>query len=218
MLQRDDFRAFAGVGVQSEPDVGSLFWFEIPITATAEPSAMAAPRHADHATLPPCNILVAEDNPVNQKVLRMLLANYPHKLTFVANGAEAVHAVRAGSFDMVFMDVSMPVMDGPEATQAIRNLGGPASRIPIIALTANAMAGDREAYMAAGMTDYVSKPIAVEKVLEAILRNFPANRQPEQSWRAEEQRQGRDAAHSDALGLLPEFDRMLRALRGDQAA
>src|SRR6185503_5949150 len=82
----------------------------------------------------------------------------------------AVEAIRNEAFDIVLMDVSMPVMDGPTATRAIRALGGAASRTPIIALTANAMAGDREAYLAAGMDDYVSKPVSMDALMAAIVR------------------------------------------------
>jgi CheY-like chemotaxis protein len=96
-----------------------------------------------------------------------------HDLTFVDNGLLALNAVRDGAFDMVLMDVSMPVMDGPTATVEIRKLPGVESRIPIIALTANAMAGDRESYLAAGMSDYVSKPINLDHLLAAIARQAP---------------------------------------------
>jgi len=88
----------------------------------------------------------------------------------VANGREALAAVQADDYDVVLMDVQMPEMDGITATRKIRALSSPASRVPIIAVTANAMKGDREGYLAAGMTDYVSKPINPQEIHGAILR------------------------------------------------
>ena len=89
------------------------------------------------------------------------------------DGSQAVDAARDGAFDLVLMDISMPVMDGPTATRHIRAMPGAASRVPIIALTANAMAGDRETYIAAGMNDYVSKPVNLDLLLAAIARQAP---------------------------------------------
>ncbi len=160
------------IGVTSVPGAGSTFWLEIPADVGVEPEVKATGRSriANGARL---RILVAEDNPINQKVLRTLLAGQGHDLHFVENGLLAVNAVREGAFDLVLMDVSMPVMDGPTAAGEIRKLQGAPARIPIIALTANAMAGDREAYIAAGMTDYVSKPIDMDTLLAAIARQAP---------------------------------------------
>jgi len=116
-------------------------------------------------------ILVAEDNPINQKLIRIVLENMGLKVTLVDNGEMALEARKAQTFDLIFMDVQMPVMGGVEATAAIlefekeRNL----KHIPIIALTANALAGDREKYMKAGMDDYTTKPLdvkAIEKLIE----------------------------------------------------
>ncbi|MGH6644144.1 response regulator, partial [Hypericibacter sp.] len=88
-----------------------------------------------------------------------LLARSGHRVHAVSSGVEAVAAVREGDYDLVLMDVQMPVMDGIEATRRIRALEGAKSRIPIVAMTANAMMGDRERFLEAGMDDYVSKPI-----------------------------------------------------------
>jgi CheY-like chemotaxis protein len=88
----------------------------------------------------------------------------------VANGHLAVEAVRRGDYDLVLMDLQMPGMDGIEATQAIRALGGAAAGLPIIAMTANAFEQDRQSCLAAGMDDYVAKPIDVERLAQAIAR------------------------------------------------
>lgn len=88
----------------------------------------------------------------------------------MANGIEAISAVLRVPYDLIMMDIHMPEMDGPTATRKIRELNSEVSKIPIIALTANAMKGDREKYIAAGMNDYVAKPIEIHKLAEAIRR------------------------------------------------
>ncbi len=99
-----------------------------------------------------------------------LLGRAGHHVEVVGNGLEAVQAVQAAPYDLVLMDVQMPEMDGPTATREIRRLSGDVRDIPIIALTANAMAGHREEYLAAGMDDYVSKPIEQAELFKAIAR------------------------------------------------
>jgi CheY-like chemotaxis protein len=107
----------------------------------------------------PLHILVAEDNKINQQLALMLLRNAGHKVELVENGEQAVKAVRDGDFDIVLMDVQMPIMDGVEATKQIRALPPPKDTLPIIALTAHAMSGARETYLGHGMNDYLSKPL-----------------------------------------------------------
>ncbi len=163
------------VGCSSEPGKGSVFWLVVPAPACSEPDLKIEAQSAEMVFDRPLRLLIAEDNPVNQKVVRVLLGHRGHDLVFANNGREAFEAVQAEAFDMVFMDVHMPEMDGLEATRHIRALKGAAGRIPIIALTANAMSGDREAYIAAGMDDYVAKPLQIQQVLAAIARNAPAS-------------------------------------------
>ena len=114
-------------------------------------------------------ILVAEDTPFNQKYIKRLLGRWGHTSVIAENGIRALEVLDKDTFDLILMDVQMPEMDGFEATQAIRRKeakGG--GHIPIIAMTAHAMKGDRERCISAGMDDYVSKPISVEMLLEAI--------------------------------------------------
>ncbi|MCK6405064.1 MAG: response regulator [Rhodocyclaceae bacterium] len=124
-------------------------------------------------------ILVVEDNPVNQELAQQLLAKAGHRVTLAANGEEAVEAFDSEHFDVILMDMQMPVMDGLEATQAIRarelRRSWVASdtgfrQVPIIAMTANAMSGDRERCLQAGMTDYVAKPIRQADLFAALGR------------------------------------------------
>jgi signal transduction histidine kinase/ActR/RegA family two-component response regulator len=156
------------IGVNSEPGKGSTFWVELPFELASEPIPTAK---ADTSQpLKSMRLLVAEDNSTNQLIIRAILESLGHQVTIVGNGSEAVDLVQKQTFDLILMDVQMPVMDGPTATREIRRLAHPASQLPIIALTANAMPGDRESYVAAGMNDYVSKPIDPKRLIQVLMR------------------------------------------------
>jgi CheY-like chemotaxis protein len=116
----------------------------------------------------PIRILLAEDNVVNQKVALAMLLRMGHEVTIVNNGLEALEEVQKKEFDVVLMDIHMPEMDGLEALKNIRKLGGAVAGIPVIALTANAMKGDREKYLVAGMDEYVPKPIDTNLLSETL--------------------------------------------------
>ena len=180
------------IGFDSEEGAGSTFWFTIvapPGTAAAIETGTGRPAGTDGTSrtgeatedTPPLAILVAEDNAINQKIVSLMLSRGGHRFDIVRNGIEAVEAVARSSYDLVLMDIQMPEMDGLEATRRIRDLPGPESEIPIIALTANAMKGDREKYLAAGMSDYVSKPIDLAVLLAAIARQARPGRRGEAS-------------------------------------
>src|SRR6202035_127589 len=111
------------------------------------------------APVRPLRVLVAEDNKINQQLAKMLLQNAGHEVDIVENGEAAVDAVCNGDYDIVLMDVQMPLLDGVQATKRIRALPPPKNAVTIVALTAHAMAGAREEYLAAGMDDYLSKPL-----------------------------------------------------------
>ncbi|MGY3454443.1 ATP-binding protein [Bradyrhizobium sp. USDA 4353] len=156
------------IGVDSEPGRGSRFWFEAMCQPGEEPLLQGEPvmLSADR----PLEILVAEDSPIIATLIHSLLVKQGYRPTMVDNGVKAVAAVSEKHYDLVLMDVQMPEMDGISATQAIRQLPGAERHVPIIALTANALVGQRETYLAAGMNDYVTKPIQPPLLFDAIRR------------------------------------------------
>jgi signal transduction histidine kinase/ActR/RegA family two-component response regulator len=168
------------LAVESRPGVGSCFRFSI-LAQVADESAVprrqastpgrAAERGASSHSL---RVLLAEDNFVNQKVLRALLERQGHSVTLAVTGTEALAALVRQTFDVVLMDVQMPEMTGFEATEAIRRAeSGSGQHIPIIAMTAHAMTGDRERCLAHGMDGYISKPVRPQELWKA-LENLPA--------------------------------------------
>lgn len=164
------------MGVESKLGHGSTFWFELEFTAApAEDSATASASRPRLPAQRKLRILVAEDTPANQVVARAMLEKMGHRVQVVGDGDEAVVAARAGTFDLVLMDVQMPTVDGYQAAASIRKLDGPAGQVPIVALTAFAQPTDRARAMASGMTDYLSKPIRAAELAAAIERNAAPN-------------------------------------------
>ena len=175
------------IGVDSQAGKGSTFWFEVPLASAAGPVACRTAQAVDPAAAAGgrrLRVLVAEDNKINQQLAATLLRRAGHLPDIAENGEAAVAAVVAGDYDVVLMDVQMPVLDGIQATQRIRALPPPKNAVPIIALTANAMAGAREQYLAQGMDGYLSKPLDVETLLDTIRRAAAA--QPAQPAAAAE--------------------------------
>ncbi|GEM_PF-3042721 len=163
------------IGVQSVEGFGSTFWFEIPTSATEKPvktppaplegSSEMSPKTVQ---TPSARILLAEDNPTNMMILSRMLKKAGHRIDSAANGLEALEAVEAFPYDLVLMDINMPEMDGLEAISHIRALPTSKRSIPIIALTALAMQGDREVILAAGADDYLSKPVDRAMLIERV--------------------------------------------------
>jgi CheY-like chemotaxis protein len=118
----------------------------------------------------PLRILLAEDNVVNQKLAMRLLQQMGYRADLASNGIEAVESVARQTYDVVLMDVQMPELDGLEATRRITARWKPNDRPRIVAMTANAMQGDREMCLAAGMDDYITKPIRVDQLVQALMR------------------------------------------------
>ncbi|MBV8466535.1 MAG: response regulator [Burkholderiales bacterium] len=157
--------------VESELGTGSVFTFHLPLALSAEP-VEAEPPQPEHKLCGPLRILLAEDNPMNEKLALALLGRAGHHVVVARDGREAVDAYLAGSFELILMDMQMPVMDGLQATVAIRALEevGRLERTPIVAMTANVMPEDRQRCFEAGMDEFLSKPISLPK-LHQILAN-----------------------------------------------
>ncbi len=132
------------------------------------PATAGSPEHFSTHDLPAMNILLAEDNLVNQRVALRVLEKEGHRVVVANNGVEALQAFAQHEFDVVLMDVQMPEMSGFEATAKIRERE--LTRTPIIAMTAHAMSGDRERCLAAGMDDYLAKPIRASGLLDMVAK------------------------------------------------
>lgn len=172
-----------GVGVDSVQGKGAIFWLEIDLPrqepdqlpsasleVSARPKVMAGPAMSS------ARILVAEDEPDMAILIEDMLHEAGHEAIIAHDGASVLRLLEEQTFDMVLMDGRMPDMSGFEATAKIRALTDDRAKIPIIALTAEAMTGDRERFLSAGMDDYVSKPIDYEKLVQAICRCGKLNR------------------------------------------
>ena len=157
------------IAVASQPGEGARFTVTLPLVR-AKAAPQTAPEAAVVAPAGEVRVLAAEDNPINRLVLKTLLSQVGVELRCVEDGAAAVAAAQEGGWDVILMDVQMPVMDGPSAARAIREREAEQglSRTPIIALTANAMAHHEAEYLAAGMDVLVPKPVELERLIGAI--------------------------------------------------
>ena len=164
------------IGVTPEEGRGSEFWFTVHMGKQTDPSLTVVTRYLyRELRRRPCRILLAEDNITNQQVALAILKKMGLRADVVANGTEAIMALETLPYDLVLMDLQMPEMDGVEATRHIRNSQSAASNhgIPIIAMTAHTIKGDREHCLEAGMNDYVTKPIYPHTLAEALDKWLP---------------------------------------------
>jgi CheY-like chemotaxis protein/anti-sigma regulatory factor (Ser/Thr protein kinase) len=171
-ISRRLVRAMGGdLGVESEVGVGSTFWFSLP----AAPTARAPHASPASAAAPPCaralRVLLVEDNPVNQRVAVGMLRHLGHHVEVAENGETGLHAALRDPFDVILMDVHMPVLDGLTATRRLRATpaeSAASAHAPVIALTASALAEERQACLAAGMQAVVTKPITLRGLRDAL--------------------------------------------------
>ncbi|MCS3797871.1 ATP-binding protein [Niastella sp. OAS944] len=160
--------------VESVSGKGSSFSFELPFAiSSSKLNQSTVAQDLNYQSLGNRNVLVAEDVELNQYLVRHIMESWGFTVDVVSNGREAVDKIQENSYDIVLMDIQMPEMDGMEATRAIRQLNDPVkAAIPIVALTANALKGDSEKYLAAGMNDFLPKPFNEQKLFLVISHNL----------------------------------------------
>jgi CheY-like chemotaxis protein len=178
-ISQNIVRAMGGeIALDSTPGNGSTFSFDIPLSK-AQPRSRAAFRPEAPVAVGSLKVLVVEDVDVNRDILGHVLTRAGNAVAFALNGQEALAHVESEHFDVILMDVQMPVMDGVEATRRIRGLQGPRSQVPIVGLTANVMAHERETYLAAGMDACLAKPIVWDELWAALREHGGGEPQPE---------------------------------------
>jgi PAS domain S-box-containing protein len=208
-------------GMSSTPGVGSTFWFTARLDkgrqelVSVAPAAMEedAERVLQRAHHGKC-ILLAEDEPLNREVTRLLLEDTGLHLDLAVDGREALRLAARNDYALILMDMQMPEMDGLEATRAIRKLDGRAT-LPIVAMTANAFSEDRERCLAAGMNDFLSKPVDPETLFAVLLKWL--SRQDAAPAKVSQEASNPDQAQRDHLAAIAGFDLALglRATRGN---
>lgn len=162
------------IGVESTEGEGSSFWFTVLLDMASEDDTNKDENsELQEVHLKDLNILVAEDNAINQRVARFVIEKLGHKVDIAENGEIAVEKYIDGNYDILFMDIQMPILDGMDATRKIREYEKEHSiknGIPIIAMTANTMKGDREKFLESGMNDYIGKPFKAKELSEVIYK------------------------------------------------
>ncbi len=197
------------VGVESEEGVGSHFWITVPLSE-GDPNLIIQLNDLSHQkhTLSTHKILLAEDNEVNQKVAIGMLNELGQDYDIVCNGEEAFQAVQKTEYDLVLMDMQMPVIDGLAATKMIRQLGGSYMHLPIIALTANAQAQDVQTCLEAGMDAHLAKPLTLNALSEVFFSHLPnVTSVKESSSKAENKSEKKDGL-SFETELVLDFSRL----------
>ncbi len=155
------------IGASSDGVSGSTFWFKVPLDL-AEAELVTTDEASDSALERSLRILLAEDNPANRTLIAALLSSFDVSLDMVEDGEQAVRAAAQAPYDLILMDMQMPVMDGPSAARAIRASAGPERDTPIVALTANVLPEQMEQCRAAGMQGHVAKPIDPRALMTAL--------------------------------------------------
>ncbi len=158
------------IGVESEVDKGSTFWFTFRAKTATKPLIEQQGKHNKKIDVKNLQILLVEDNAINQKVFSISLKYLGHSVTLADNGLQALEKVKTGNFDLILMDVQMPVMDGITATKQLKQMY--TDLPPIVGLSANAFEGDREKYIELGMDEYLTKPLEEEDFLEVLDKLF----------------------------------------------
>lgn len=157
------------IGAESTPGEGSVFWLRLPVTPAQAPSDRA--EHAEgHAEARACDVLLVEDNEINLQLAQDMLTRMGHRVTTACNGQAGVDAAARQRFDLILMDIRMPVMDGLAATRAIREGQGPCRDVPIVALSANVLPEAKDRFIAGGMTDFLGKPLMKADLAQVIAR------------------------------------------------
>lgn len=193
------------IGVESALGRGSLFWFEVPAERAPAQAPMAEPPVAS-APPPRLDILLVEDNEVNRQVATRFLERLGQSVTIAVDGAEAVAMARNHLYDLILMDMQMPVMDGIAATREIRRLGGILGRVPIVAMTANASDTDRKLCIEVGMNGFEAKPISSARLARLLTEHgrqaAPHGVAPD--WQVETSVSAPAAAASPTAGIRDE--------------
>jgi CheY-like chemotaxis protein len=187
------------IGHASKPDQGSTFWFTVPLPRALSPRA-ASERQVREPEVAGAKILLVEDIPVNQELGRAILMRQGHNVDVAENGKQALAAVQAEAYDLVLMDIQMPVMDGITATKAIRQLTSAVSTVPIIAMTANVLPEQVRSFREAGMNGHVAKPID-QRELTRVMRQMLVGK--EQQGRTKDAESFDQTVFGKARDLLP---------------